>query len=111
MCSQGEEFFSLATLKITVAILSSSLPSITPFCFNFKKSEISSALRCKAFYLRALIVFLKFELFLFFVLFCLFVCFLLKGELRGKICLFWGERPLVYVLIFDKIFSMRLIRT
>ena len=35
----------------------------------------------------------------------------LKGELRGKICLFLGERPLVYVSIFDKIFSMRLIRT
>ena len=23
--------------------------------------------------------------------------FILKGELQGKICLFWGERSLVYV--------------
>ena len=34
-----------------------------------------------------------------------------KGELRGKICLFRGERPLVYVSIFDKIFSMWVMRT
>ena len=34
-----------------------------------------------------------------------------KGELRGKICLFRGERPLAYVSIFDKIFSMWVMRT
>ena len=35
----------------------------------------------------------------------------LKGERQGKICLFWGERPLVYVSIFDKIFSMWVMKT